>query len=78
LIFLTGYGFVDKAASNWGSLQKATKRSLKKVSDDCIIPRRPKPELLRISLVESSPNKEVEIVRYFESQSSKDLQGSDY
>jgi hypothetical protein len=56
----------------------AAKMARPSKSDDCVIPTRPKPELLRASLVESSPREEGDIARYFESQSSKDTKGPAY
>lgn len=53
----------------------ATKKTRKPKADDCVIPKRPKPEFLRTSLVESSPREEAEIISYFEWQSSKDSEG---
>src|SRR3990172_6523372 len=55
--------------------RRLTERPHKKVSGDCVIPMRPKPEFLRASLVESSPREEAEIASYFEWQSSNDPQG---
>jgi hypothetical protein len=53
----------------------AAKKARPSKADDCVIPTRPKPELLRASLVESSPHEEADIARYFEWESSRDPKG---
>jgi hypothetical protein len=51
------------------------KKTRKKISDDCVIPTRPKPEFLRASLVERSPREEADIISYFEWQSAQAPKG---